>query len=71
MIDGRELGLEAHRSSEGAKEMRRKLALSLAVATIFLVVPTVGSSFVTPAAARKACQQAGGTWVPYLQICNL
>lgn len=51
--------------------MKRRLALFLAVTTVFLALPTAGSSFVTPGAARKACHQAGGTWVPYLQICNL
>jgi hypothetical protein len=54
--------------------MRRKIAVALAVATMFLLVPGMASSaFYGPStgAAKKACAESGGTWTPYLQTCTL
>lgn len=54
--------------------MRRGIAVAIAAATLFLLVPSMASSafYGTPTGkAKKECQAAGGTWVPYLQICEL
>jgi hypothetical protein len=54
--------------------MRRTIAVAFAVATLFLLVPSMASSaFYGPpvGAQKKACARAGGTWIPHLQICVL
>jgi hypothetical protein len=54
--------------------MRRTIVVAFAVATLFLLVPSMASSaFYGPATgkSKKACAEAGGTWTPYLQICQL
>ena len=54
--------------------MRRTIVLALAVATLFLLVPSMASSafYGTPTGkAKKACLEAGGTWTTHLQVCEL
>jgi hypothetical protein len=54
--------------------MRRVIAVAILAATLFLLVPSMASSaFYGPATgkAKKECQAAGGTWITYLQVCQL
>jgi hypothetical protein len=54
--------------------MRRVIAVAVLAATLFLLVPSMASSaFYGPSTgtSKKACLAAGGTWTPYLQICQL
>jgi hypothetical protein len=54
--------------------MRRTVLVAFAVATLFLLVPSMASSafYGTPTGkAKKECLAAGGTWITNLQICQL
>ena len=54
--------------------MRRVIAVAVLAATLFLLVPSMaaGAFYGPPTGkARKDCAAAGGTWVPYLQVCEL
>jgi hypothetical protein len=54
--------------------MRRTIVVAFAVATLFLLVPSMASSafYGTPTGkAKKDCLANGGTWTTYLQICEL
>ena len=55
--------------------MRRKIALALAVGTVFLAVPSVAATSpvygdMSTGKARKACLASGGTWTTYFQTCT-
>jgi hypothetical protein len=54
--------------------MRRAAAL-VAVATVFLCVPSFASSspfYGEPTGpTKKACLENGGVWTPYLQTCTV
>jgi hypothetical protein len=66
-------GGSAHGVGE-RKKMRRAAAL-VAVATVFLCVPSFASSspfYGEPTGvAKKACLENGGVWTPYLQTCTV
>jgi hypothetical protein len=66
-------GGSAHRR-RGRKKMRKAAAV-VAVATVFLCVPSIASSspFYGPpiGAAKKVCLESGGVWTPYLQTCKV
>jgi hypothetical protein len=54
--------------------MRRMIAVAFAVATLFLLVPSMASSafYGNPTGkAKKECLAAGGTWTTYFQMCQL
>jgi hypothetical protein len=54
--------------------MRKTIAVAFAAATLLLLVPSMaaGAFYGPPTGkAKKDCAATGGTWVPYLQVCEL
>jgi hypothetical protein len=53
----------------------KKAAAMVAVATVFLCIPSIASSspfYGAPTgASKKACLERGGVWTPYLQTCTV
>jgi hypothetical protein len=53
----------------------KKAAAMVAVATVFMCIPSIALSspfYGAPTgAAKKACLERGGVWTPYLQTCSV